>query len=176
VRLSLPFDDIAFYGVPGARIDKTRCICIAYCRESIADARRRGTKLADEIKTCTKWQVICIDPEHLKSKEWREISDFPEFRSKLVFAITDEAHLINEWGAGFRVDFKFIGIFIRGRLPPSIVSIPKFGPGHASRSNFSSVTPSPNLPERRKKEKISVGNVEILGGVTPKFGQCRIVE
>ncbi|KAJ6470974.1 hypothetical protein C8R45DRAFT_1165679 [Mycena sanguinolenta] len=46
--------------------------------------------------------------------------DFPEFRSQLTYAATDEAHLINEWGQDLRVDFKSIGLFICGHLPPSI--------------------------------------------------------
>ncbi|KAJ6524932.1 P-loop containing nucleoside triphosphate hydrolase protein [Mycena capillaripes] len=92
----------------------------AYCRESLAQARQEGRKLADEIKVCTKWQVICVDPEHLKSKEWREIADAPTFRSKVLYVSIDEVHLIYEWGADFRVDFRLIGIFVRGRLPRSV--------------------------------------------------------
>ncbi|KAJ6492977.1 hypothetical protein C8R45DRAFT_927775 [Mycena sanguinolenta] len=63
---------------------------------------------------------ICVDPEHLKTKEWREIPDFPEFQSQLTYVATYEAHLINEWGQDFCVDFKSIGPFIRGHLSPSI--------------------------------------------------------
>ncbi|KAJ7478915.1 P-loop containing nucleoside triphosphate hydrolase protein [Mycena latifolia] len=92
----------------------------AYCREALADARRQGINLADEIKNCTKWQVICVDPEHLKTKEWRDISESPIFRSRIFYAATDEAHLINEWGILFRIDFRTIGLFLRGRLPSSI--------------------------------------------------------
>jgi hypothetical protein len=57
--------------------------------------------------------------------------------------------------------------------------IPKFGPGHASRgplSNLPSVTTSAKLPERRKKDKMSVLNVEIFEAVMQNFGWCRIVE
>ncbi|KAJ6578365.1 hypothetical protein B0H19DRAFT_882876, partial [Mycena capillaripes] len=93
---------------------------LAYSRESLADARRQGIGLADEIKTCTKWRVICVDPEHLKTKEWREISESPHFRSKIIYAAGDEIHLVNEWGTDFRVDFKLIGLFFRGRLPASV--------------------------------------------------------
>ncbi|KAJ7853963.1 hypothetical protein B0H14DRAFT_3652781 [Mycena olivaceomarginata] len=39
---------------------------LAYSKESFADARRQGTKLA-EIKT---WRIV--DPEHLKTKKWPE--------------------------------------------------------------------------------------------------------
>ncbi|KAK6975061.1 P-loop containing nucleoside triphosphate hydrolase protein [Favolaschia claudopus] len=91
----------------------------AYCRESLADARRSGDNITSLIKTGTKWQVICVDPEHLQEKEWRTISDFPDFRSKLLYAAVDEAHLIREWGANFRLAFNIIGLFFRGRFPPS---------------------------------------------------------
>ncbi|KAJ7867128.1 P-loop containing nucleoside triphosphate hydrolase protein [Mycena leptocephala] len=92
----------------------------AYYRESLAQARHEGRKLADEIKLCAKWQVVCVDPEHLKSKEWREIADSPTFPSKLLYVATDEVHLINKWGVDFRVDFRLIGTFVRGRLPRSV--------------------------------------------------------
>ncbi|KAJ6584403.1 P-loop containing nucleoside triphosphate hydrolase protein [Mycena capillaripes] len=91
----------------------------AYSRESLADARRQGISLADEVKACTKWQVICVDPEHLKTKDWRNISESPCFRSNLIYTTVDEVHLVNEWGTDFRVDFKLIGPFTRGRLPVS---------------------------------------------------------
>lgn len=91
----------------------------AYSRESLAEARRSGISLADEIKRCEKWQVVCVDPEHLKTKEWREISEFPIFRDNILYAAGDEVHLINQWGTDFRVDFRFIGPFFRGRLPPT---------------------------------------------------------
>ncbi|KAJ7633588.1 P-loop containing nucleoside triphosphate hydrolase protein, partial [Mycena polygramma] len=91
----------------------------AYCKESLADARRQGQNLADEIKKCEHWQVVCVDPEHLKTKNWRDISDFPAFRDNLLYNAVDEVHLIKLWGVGFRVDFQDIGLFARGRLPVS---------------------------------------------------------
>ncbi|KAJ7729326.1 P-loop containing nucleoside triphosphate hydrolase protein [Mycena metata] len=92
----------------------------SYCRESLAESRRNGINLTDEIKTCEKYQVICVDPEHLRSKEWREISDSSIFRAHIFYAATDEVHLINTWGLEFRTDFGLIGLFVRGRLPSSI--------------------------------------------------------
>ncbi|KAF8179975.1 P-loop containing nucleoside triphosphate hydrolase protein [Mycena galopus ATCC 62051] len=91
----------------------------AYCRESLADARQSGTNLTDAIKSCSQWQVVCVDPEHLRDKEWRTISEWPNFRAKLLFSATDEAHLINEWGEEFRPDFRLIGQFFRGQFPTS---------------------------------------------------------
>ncbi|KAJ7752951.1 P-loop containing nucleoside triphosphate hydrolase protein [Mycena metata] len=92
----------------------------SYCRESLAESRRNGIDLTSEIKTCQKYQVICVDPEHLRSKEWREISDSSIFRAHIFYAATDEVHLINTWGLEFRTDFGLIGLFVRGRLPSSI--------------------------------------------------------
>jgi hypothetical protein len=45
---------------------KLQISAFAYCRESIADARRSGANLVDEIKACSRWEVICVDPEHLE--------------------------------------------------------------------------------------------------------------
>lgn len=89
----------------------------AYCQETLTNARKNNVKLAEEIKSCTKWQVICVDPEHLHDKEWREITEWPHFRTNCVSASVDEAHLIYEWGEDFRIMFKHIGPFLRGRMP-----------------------------------------------------------
>ena len=89
----------------------------AYCKENVADARRTGRKLSVEIKSCEKWSLVFVDPEHLKDPEWREITEWPVFRANIVFACVDEAHLIYEWCLDFRLAFLLIGTFFRGRLP-----------------------------------------------------------
>ncbi|PPQ98765.1 hypothetical protein CVT26_014348 [Gymnopilus dilepis] len=93
---------------------------LSYCKETLTEARKTGVRLAGDIKECTKWQVVCVDPEHLQEKEWREITRSPVFRSNILFACIDEAHLINEWGLDFRRAFGAIGAFLRGCLPPSV--------------------------------------------------------
>ncbi|KAJ6477537.1 hypothetical protein C8R45DRAFT_1101863 [Mycena sanguinolenta] len=47
---------------------------LTYSKESLADVRRQGTKLADKIKT---WRIISVGPEHLKTKQWPENANFP---------------------------------------------------------------------------------------------------
>jgi len=79
-----------------------------------------GIRLAEEIKECIRWQVVCVDPEHLRDKEWREITEYPTFRANILFACVDEVHLINEWGLAFRLAFGTIGTFLRGRFPASV--------------------------------------------------------
>jgi hypothetical protein len=54
-----------------------------------------------------------------------------------------------------------------------------FRRGHASPeplSNLQAVTQASKLPENRKKDESFCENVEILGGVTRKFGCCRNVK
>ncbi|KZP07773.1 hypothetical protein FIBSPDRAFT_838915 [Athelia psychrophila] len=89
---------------------------LAYCKETVTEARKAGRKLAHEIKECKTWSVVCIDPEHLKDPDWREITDYPVFRSNIIYGCVDEAHLIKEWGRTFRFSFRLIGAFFRGRL------------------------------------------------------------
>ena len=88
--------------------------------ETLTNARKAGLQLAKEIKECIRWQVVCVDPEHLRDKEWREITESPTFRTNVLFACVDEAHLINTWGLSFRPTFALIGTFLRGRFPGSI--------------------------------------------------------
>ncbi|KAF7372288.1 P-loop containing nucleoside triphosphate hydrolase protein [Mycena venus] len=86
--------------------------------------------------------MICVDPEHLRHKAWREITSFVVYRTNLVYGCVEDAHLINIWGADFRPDFKHIGGFFRGRLP-SYASITALSatlqPGLATKSVFSSL-------------------------------------
>ncbi|KAJ7690597.1 hypothetical protein B0H16DRAFT_1856454 [Mycena metata] len=63
------------------------------------------------ITRCTKWRVLCVGPEHLCANEWHEIAEWPIFRSSLLFVVTDEVHLINEWGVSFRLPLaKFVAV------------------------------------------------------------------
>ncbi|KAJ7842027.1 hypothetical protein B0H14DRAFT_3693075 [Mycena olivaceomarginata] len=72
-----------------------RIVAFAYCRESLAAARRDEVNLAIQIRECSKWQVICVDPEHLRDKDWRVIAASPIFRASYLFTVIDEAHLIS---------------------------------------------------------------------------------
>jgi superfamily II DNA helicase RecQ len=76
-----------------------------------------GRKLCVEIKSCEKWSLVFVDPEHLKDPEWREITEWPVFWANIMFTCVDEAHLIYEWGLDFRLAFLLIGAFFRSRLP-----------------------------------------------------------
>ncbi|KAJ7155663.1 P-loop containing nucleoside triphosphate hydrolase protein [Mycena filopes] len=91
----------------------------AYCHETVTEARKSGRNLAHEIRDCKTWSVICVDPEHLREKTWRLITASDVFRANIVYGCVDEAHLIRDWGADFRPQFKQIGAFFRGRLPSS---------------------------------------------------------
>ncbi|KAF8144805.1 P-loop containing nucleoside triphosphate hydrolase protein [Mycena galopus ATCC 62051] len=90
-----------------------------YCQETVSEARIAGRNLVHEIRDCKTWNVICVDLEHLRDKAWRQITAWDVFRANTVYGCTDKAHLIDEWGADFRPDFKHIGPFFRGRLPSS---------------------------------------------------------
>jgi superfamily II DNA helicase RecQ len=120
-----------------SELAKLQISAFAYCRESIADARRSGANLVDEIKACGRWEVICVDPEHLQEREWRTIADGPVFRARLLYSAIDEAHLINIWGAEFRESFTHVGRFFRGCFPnsTSVVALTAtLAPGAATSS------------------------------------------
>ncbi len=85
----------------------------------MVEARQSGTNIVKEIISCEKYQVLCIDPEHLNEKEWQEVVKLDKFWSNIVYVCVEEAHLINEWGASFRPLFKRIGQLICGRVPSS---------------------------------------------------------
>ncbi|EEB90233.1 hypothetical protein MPER_11582 [Moniliophthora perniciosa FA553] len=91
----------------------------AFTAENIAEARRSGTKIVQDIIQ-SKYQVVCVDPEHLREPDWYRIMNSTSFRSNVIFGCAEEAHLIDEWGSTFRPLFRHIGTFLRGRLPSSI--------------------------------------------------------
>ena len=93
----------------GFRTVKTECLRFLVLR-----------RLSDVIKECIRWQVICVDPEHLCNKEWRAIMESPTFQSKVLLGCINEVHLINFWGLSFCTAFATIGAFLRGRFPVSM--------------------------------------------------------
>ncbi|KAJ7851295.1 hypothetical protein B0H14DRAFT_3451485 [Mycena olivaceomarginata] len=121
-----------------SELAKLQISAFAYCRESIADARRSGANLVDEIKACGRWEVICVDPEHLQEREMANHSGWAGFlRARLLYSTIDEAHLINIWGAEFRESFAHIGRFFRGCFPnsTSVVALTAtLAPGAATSS------------------------------------------
>ncbi|KAJ7643002.1 P-loop containing nucleoside triphosphate hydrolase protein [Mycena polygramma] len=109
----------------------------AYCHETVTDARKSGRNLVEEIRQCKTWSIICVDPEHLRDKSWRQITASDVFRANIVYGCVDEAHLIKHWGVSFRPFFRHIGAFFRGRLPSSasiLALSATFEPGAATNS------------------------------------------
>ncbi|THU82414.1 hypothetical protein K435DRAFT_624764, partial [Dendrothele bispora CBS 962.96] len=91
---------------------------LSYCHETLSTyLPDRLPVLIDLICACQTWQVICVDPEHLASPEWRMIIQNHTFKLNLILFCVDEAHLVKKWGAAFRPAFENIGAFIRGYLP-----------------------------------------------------------
>ncbi|KAJ7688338.1 hypothetical protein B0H14DRAFT_2653235 [Mycena olivaceomarginata] len=77
--------------------------------ETVTEARIAGRNLVHEIRDCKTWNMICVDPEHLREKAWQQISAFDVFRANIVYGCADEAHLINTWGTEFRPQLGHIG-------------------------------------------------------------------
>ncbi|KAF9033710.1 hypothetical protein BDZ89DRAFT_1130874 [Hymenopellis radicata] len=92
----------------------------AYDRETISTAIIEKRNLVKEIASCTSFQVICIDPEHLHARAWCKILDDTDFRANLIYACLEEGHVAVEWGPTFREAYNNIGTFMRGRLPSSV--------------------------------------------------------
>ncbi|KAJ7874337.1 P-loop containing nucleoside triphosphate hydrolase protein [Mycena olivaceomarginata] len=103
-------------------LEKLTVPALAYCSETVSEARKAGVNLTGQIMEC-KWNVICVDPEHLREKAWRQIPAADKFRANLVYGCVDEAHLMREWGAVFRPLFKHIGRFFRGSCPSTMAVI-----------------------------------------------------
>ncbi|KAJ6586289.1 P-loop containing nucleoside triphosphate hydrolase protein [Mycena vulgaris] len=118
-------------------LTKLEIPAFAYCHETVTEARKTGRNLVHEIRECKTWNVICVDPEHLRDKAWREITAYDIYRADIVYGCVDEGHLINDWGAYFRPQFKHIGGFFRGRLTSStsiLALSATLQPGSATKS------------------------------------------
>ncbi|KAJ7688645.1 hypothetical protein B0H14DRAFT_2201702, partial [Mycena olivaceomarginata] len=101
-------------------LKKLNVPAFSHCHETVTEARIAGRNVVHEIHDCKTWNIICVDPEHLHEKAWRQISVFDVFRANIVYGCADEAHLINTWGAEFHPQFRHIGAFFNGCLPSSI--------------------------------------------------------
>ncbi|KAE9385859.1 hypothetical protein BT96DRAFT_786393, partial [Gymnopus androsaceus JB14] len=105
----------------------------SYCHERISEYRIDQINLEALICECRSWNLICVDPEHLASPEWRRIIYHETFCSNLTKFVVDESHLIESWGSsGFRPQFEHIDAFIKGCLPaaiPVVVTTATCAPG-----------------------------------------------
>ncbi|KAK1235388.1 hypothetical protein PQX77_001395 [Marasmius sp. AFHP31] len=93
---------------------------ISYCHDVISEYRMKNVDLTRLICECKEWQLLCVDPEHLNSSEWRKIIHHSTFQRHLILFAVDEAHLVNSWGLGFRPAFDSIGACARGHLPETV--------------------------------------------------------
>ncbi|KAE9384328.1 hypothetical protein BT96DRAFT_968543 [Gymnopus androsaceus JB14] len=91
----------------------------AYTHKNITAQQKISVNIVKEIISCC-YSVICVDPEHLREREWYLIANSPSFRENVIFACAEEGHVINEWGLSFHPLFRHIGMFFRGRLPSHI--------------------------------------------------------
>ena len=108
--VSLQVCELTLYGIPA----------LSYSSNTLTKSRDAGTDLVKQIMQCEKYHVVFVDPEHLKMKEWRRIANLQIFQKNLLFTCAEEAHLIDQWGAGFRKDFGFIGHYFCSRFTSKI--------------------------------------------------------
>ncbi|THU88839.1 hypothetical protein K435DRAFT_679104, partial [Dendrothele bispora CBS 962.96] len=76
--------------------------------------------LVSLISRCEQFQIICVDPERLSTKEWRLILRNPTFQENLVVFCCEEAQLIRTWGLEFRPAFQHIGVTAQGFVPKGV--------------------------------------------------------
>ncbi|KAK7012555.1 hypothetical protein R3P38DRAFT_3209909 [Favolaschia claudopus] len=107
-------------GTSVSKLEDLSVPAFTYCHETVTDARKNKLNLVQIIEECKTYSIVCVDPEHLLSKSWRQIVASDTFRANVVYGCIDEVHLVNEWGESFRPQFKHIGAFLRGRLPSSV--------------------------------------------------------
>ncbi|THU94699.1 hypothetical protein K435DRAFT_562288, partial [Dendrothele bispora CBS 962.96] len=93
---------------------------LSYNHETISRLQRNKVNFISGILECREWDLICLDPEHLTGKDWHAITDCEFFLSNLLQCTIDEVHLVDEWGHDFRIAFRIIGKFIRGRFPTHV--------------------------------------------------------
>ncbi|KAF5349397.1 hypothetical protein D9758_015511 [Tetrapyrgos nigripes] len=91
---------------------------LSYCHETLV--KYSAQDLPGLICKCTEWQIICVDPEHLATKEWARILQNETFLKNLVLFCVEEAHLIRSWSPNFRPQFEFIGATARGFIPEHV--------------------------------------------------------
>ncbi|THU75811.1 hypothetical protein K435DRAFT_974681 [Dendrothele bispora CBS 962.96] len=101
-------------------LSKLSVSAFAYTHNNVTQFHKDDIDIVQAISEC-RYRIVCVDPEHLKTEEWRRIASSSIFRSNILFACSEEAHLIDEWGnPDFRPDFRYIGTYFSSRLPSNI--------------------------------------------------------
>ncbi|THU89979.1 P-loop containing nucleoside triphosphate hydrolase protein [Dendrothele bispora CBS 962.96] len=93
---------------------------ISYCHETVSDYHVKEIDLVSLISRCEQFQIICVDPERLSTKEWRLILRNPTFQENLVVFCCEESQLIRTWGLEFRPAFQHIGVTAQGFVPKGV--------------------------------------------------------
>ena len=96
------------------QMQKVKLAAIVFNSDTVDEARRAGRNLWEEART--KFTMVLLSPEELKSKEFSNLLDSKEFYGRIFALGVDEVHLLYFWGAAFRTRFRQIG-FVRARLP-----------------------------------------------------------
>ncbi|KAJ8079049.1 hypothetical protein PM082_013336 [Marasmius tenuissimus] len=139
----------------------------AYTHDNITKARKSGINMTEKITNCN-YNIVCVDPEHLREPEWWKIMNLVVFRSNMIYGCAEEGHLINEWGSTFQPIFRQIGTLFTGRLPSAVSRFSitaTLQPGHTTSSVCSSLSlqgPSFSFIRRsneRPNTKIIVGKL-----------------
>jgi hypothetical protein len=89
--------------------------------KAVQSAVENGRNLFEEIRK-GEWPYICLSPEMLLSREFDKVLRDGTFQSNIFAVCVDEAHVINQWGNAFRLDYNLIGL-LRARLPSWVVFI-----------------------------------------------------
>lgn len=68
-----------------------------------------------------KYQVLLISPEMLQSRQFVDrVLRKPQFASRVLSVVVDEAHMVSHWGSGFRKKYGTLGMvraFLRRGTP-----------------------------------------------------------
>ncbi|KAF9235067.1 P-loop containing nucleoside triphosphate hydrolase protein [Melanogaster broomeanus] len=82
--------------------------------DTVNHAWNEKRDLLDEIH-CGKWSATIWSPEKLTARSTADILQDSSFRQNLLCIAIDEAHIVNQWGRGFRQAYAQIGL-IRKRI------------------------------------------------------------
>ncbi|KAF9046995.1 hypothetical protein BDP27DRAFT_1434454 [Rhodocollybia butyracea] len=67
----------------------------AYTSDNLSAKCIASVDIIKEITSC-QYQIICVDPEHLREQEWFLIANSTTFGQNLIFACAKEGHVVNK--------------------------------------------------------------------------------
>lgn len=91
---------------------------VALDAKQVQQSKRENIQLLKEVRE-SKWSVVIVSPERLKTRKFDKIVRDADFRKNFVLYVVDECHVVIPSSQSFRECYGDIGQ-VCARIPPDV--------------------------------------------------------